>query len=100
MRSLRDLLIFILCGTGLVLWGTITALSPGASEITDAGSPYWTIPLGVAMVAAGIALEARSRRRRRTPAQAADPVAGPRVPPERPADGGTRGPEGTGPPGP
>ncbi|QBI54726.1 hypothetical protein [Streptomonospora litoralis] len=79
MRSLRDLLIFVLCGTGLIVWGAITALSPGAVEVSDAGSPYWTIPLGAAMIAAGVVLRRLSGRHRaphRSSEQAAGPTAG------------------------
>ncbi|KII00350.1 hypothetical protein LP52_02000 [Streptomonospora alba] len=92
MRSLRDTLIFVLCGIALVVWGTITLLSPGAAEVTDAGSPYWTIPLGALMLAAGIVLNAYSRARRRREAAA---PSGRREGPDRP-----RGPEGTAPPAP
>ncbi|MUL43523.1 hypothetical protein FZ103_20510 [Streptomonospora sp. PA3] len=70
MRSLRDMLIFVFCGIALIVWGVITLLSPGAAAVASAGSPYWTIPLGIAMLAAGFALDAVSRRRRRRAAAA------------------------------
>ncbi|MDT0302860.1 hypothetical protein [Streptomonospora wellingtoniae] len=100
MRSLRDLVIFVLCGIALIVWGIITLLSPGAVEVASAGSPYWTIPLGVAMLAAGIALDARARRRRsaavgtRRPVPSAQSGSGAAAP----AEEGPRGPEGTAPP--
>ncbi|GAA1785204.1 hypothetical protein [Streptomonospora arabica] len=103
MRSLRDLAIFVLCGSALIVWGIITLLSPGAVEVASAGSPYWTIPLGAAMLAAGLALDSRARRRRSAAARTPGPV-----PPARterpeadaaaPAEEGPRGPEGTAPP--
>ncbi|GAB3452453.1 hypothetical protein GCM10027570_30620 [Streptomonospora sediminis] len=68
MQSLRDLLIFVLCGFALIVWGFITLLSPGAADITSAGSPYWTIPLGALMIAAGFAVRSIARRRRGTAA--------------------------------